>query len=137
MALPQVFVFGVDLVRFGIDFANFYALYFAISLTLNLETGYTGVPNFGKVLYVAGGASVAGSLSGRLAASVYGISTRGDFITFNNAGRSIERTSLARCAGNETRAAGTQTGTADTLRNRSPSNRDQRPDLLWLHLQRS
>ena len=83
MALPQVFVFGVDLVRFGIDFANFYALYFAISRTLNLETGYTGVPNFGKVLYVAGGASVAGSLSGRLAASVYGISTRGDFITFN------------------------------------------------------
>ena len=83
MALPQAVFFGVDLVKFGIDFVNFYALYFAISLTLNLEAGYTGVPNFGKVLYVAGGAAVAGSLSGRLAAYVYGINTHGDFITFN------------------------------------------------------
>ena len=83
MALPQVGFFGVDLVKFGIDFVNFYALYFAISLTLNLEAGYTGVPNFGKVLYVAGGAAVAGSFSGRLAAYVYGINTHGDFITFN------------------------------------------------------
>ena len=83
MALPQLILFGVDLVKFGIDFANFYALYFAISLTLNLEAGYTGVPNFGKVLYVAGGAAVAGSLSGRLAAYVYGINTHGDYITFN------------------------------------------------------
>ncbi len=83
MALPQVAFFGVDLVKFGIDFVNFYALYFAISLTLNLEMGYTGVPNFGKVLFVAGGAAVAGSISGRLAAYVYGISTHGDYITFN------------------------------------------------------
>jgi len=83
MALPQVGFFGVDLVKFGIDFVNFYALYFAISLTLNLEAGYTGVPNFGKVLYIAGGAAVAGSLSGRLAAFVYGINTHGDYITFN------------------------------------------------------
>ncbi len=83
MALPQVGFFGVDLVKFGIDFLNFYALYFAISLTLNLEAGYTGIPNFGKVLYVAGGAAVAGSLSGRLAAYVYGINTHGDYITFN------------------------------------------------------
>ena len=83
MALPQAVFFGVDLVKFGIDFVNFYALYFAISLTLNLEAGYTGIPNFGKVLYVAGGAAVAGSLSGRLAAYVYGINTHGDYITFN------------------------------------------------------
>ena len=83
MALPQAVFFGVDLVKFGIDFVNFYALYFAISLTLNLEAGYTGVPNFGKVLYVAGGAAVAGSLSGRLAAYVYGINTHGDYVTFN------------------------------------------------------
>src|SRR5712692_8413286 len=83
MALPQVVFFGVDLVTFGVDFLNFYALYFAISLTLNLEMGYTGVPNFGKVLFVAGGASVAGSVSGRVAAYVYGINSHGDFITFN------------------------------------------------------
>jgi len=83
MGLPQAVFFGLDFVKFGIDFANFYALYFAISLTLNLEMGYTGVPNFGKVLFVAGGAAVAGSVSGRLAAYVYGITAPGDFITFN------------------------------------------------------
>ena len=83
MALPQLIFFGIDLVTFGIDFLNFYALYLAVSLSLNLEFGYTGVPNFGKVLFIAGGAAFAGSISGRLAAYVYGINTHGDFITFN------------------------------------------------------
>lgn len=73
----------MDLVKFTIDFANFYALYLAISLTLNLEFGYTGIPNFGKVLFIAGGAAVSGSISGRVAALVYKINTQGDFITFN------------------------------------------------------
>jgi branched-chain amino acid transport system permease protein len=83
MALPQLIFFGINLVSFGIDFLNFYALYLAISLSLNLEFGYTGVPNFGKVLFIAGGAAFAGSISGRLAAYVYGVNTHGDFITFN------------------------------------------------------
>ncbi len=83
MALPQVVFFGVDFVKFAIDFVSFYALYLAISLTLNLEFGYAGIPNFGKVLFIAGGAAFAGSISGRLAAYVFGVNTRGDFITFN------------------------------------------------------
>lgn len=83
MALPQLLFGGVDLVRFTIDFVNFYALYLAISLSLNLEFGYTGIPNFGKVLFIAGGAAFAGSISGRLAAYVFGVNTRGDFIAFN------------------------------------------------------
>ncbi len=83
MGLPQLLFFGVDFVKFTIDFVNFYALYLAISLSLNLEFGYTGIPNFGKVLFIAGGAAFAGSISGRLAAYVYGVNTRGDFITFN------------------------------------------------------
>jgi branched-chain amino acid transport system permease protein len=81
--LPQVIFFGVDMVSFLISFVNFYALYLAISLSLNLEFGYTGIPNFGKVLFVAGGAAFAGSISGRLAAYVFGVNTHGDFITFN------------------------------------------------------
>src|SRR2546426_10074744 len=83
MALPQAVFFGVDLVKFGIDFVNFYALYFAISLTLNLEAGNTGVPNFGKGLHVAGGAAVAGSVSGRIPAYVYRINTHGEYVTSN------------------------------------------------------
>src|SRR2546422_6161033 len=83
MALPQAVFFGVDLVKFGIDFVNFYALYLAISLTLNLEAGYTGVPNFGKVLYVAGGAAVVGLPSRRLTAYLYGVNTPGRHISFN------------------------------------------------------
>ncbi len=84
MALPQLFFFGVNLVSFTVDFVNFYALYLAISISLNLEFGYTGIPNFGKVLFIAGGAAFAGSISGRLAAYVFGVNVpNGDFITFN------------------------------------------------------
>ncbi len=83
MGLPHLLFFGVDLVSFIITFVNFYALYLAISLSLNLEFGYTGIPNFGKVLFIAGGAAFAGSISGRLAAYVFGVNTHGDFITFN------------------------------------------------------
>lgn len=83
MALPQLLFFGVDFVKFTIDFVNFYALYLAISLSLNLEFGYAGIPNFGKVLFIAGGAAFAGSISGRLAAYFFSVDTRGDFITFN------------------------------------------------------
>ncbi|MDA4121058.1 MAG: branched-chain amino acid ABC transporter permease [Thaumarchaeota archaeon] len=83
MALPHLIVFGIDLVLFAIGFVNFYALYLAISLSLNLEFGLTGIPNFGKVLFIAGGAAFAGSISGRLAAYVLGVNTGGDFIGRN------------------------------------------------------
>ncbi len=83
MGLPQLIFFGVDLVSFGLSFVNFYALYLAISLSLNLEFGYAGIPNFGKVLFIAGGAAFAASISGRLAAFVLGVDTRGNFIVFN------------------------------------------------------
>src|SRR2546426_12538619 len=76
MALPQAVFFGVDLVKFGIDFVNFYALYFAISLTLNLEAGYTRVPHFGQVLYFAGRPAVSGSLCGRTRPHIFGRSTQ-------------------------------------------------------------
>jgi branched-chain amino acid transport system permease protein len=83
MSLPVVIFFGIDLVKFSIDFVQFYALYLAISLTVNLEFGYTGIPNFGKVLYIAAGASVAGSIAGRVAAWYFNIDTHGDFITYS------------------------------------------------------
>src|SRR2546430_4317470 len=81
--LPTPYIFGFNPVLFLIGFGNFVALYIAISLSLNLEAGYTGIPNFGKVLFVAGGASVAGAVSGRLATYLLGIDTHGNYIVFN------------------------------------------------------
>ncbi len=67
MALPVPgLVFWIDLlISFGI--------YLIISLSLNLEFGFTGISNFGKVLAVTGGALVVGFFPGRIAASLFGI----------------------------------------------------------------
>jgi branched-chain amino acid transport system permease protein len=80
--IPPIPIFG-DPVLFLIGFGNFVALYIAIGLSLNLEAGFTGIPNFGKVLFVAGGASVGGAASGRLATYLLGINTHGNYIVFN------------------------------------------------------
>lgn len=47
-------------------------LFIIISLSLNLEYGYAGIPNFGKLLAVAGGAYFVGAVSGRVLALAYG-----------------------------------------------------------------
>lgn len=44
------------------DLVAIFAIYLIINTSLNLEFGYTGIPNFGKVLAVAGGAFVMGVL---------------------------------------------------------------------------
>jgi branched-chain amino acid transport system permease protein len=83
VGLPIVSFLGIDMVSFSIDFIEFYALYLALSLSLNLEFGYTGIPNFGKVLFIAGGAAFGGAIAGRLAAYLLGVGVNEDFITFN------------------------------------------------------
>ena len=42
------------------------APYLIVTLSINLEYGYAGVPNFGKTLAVAGGAFMAGIIPGRM-----------------------------------------------------------------------
>jgi len=59
------------------------AIYLIIALSLNLEHGYTGIPNFGKVLAVAGGAFAVGFFPGRMAAYLFGIGIDLDYITYN------------------------------------------------------
>ena len=46
--------------------AELFCLFLIISLTVNLEFGYAGIPNFGKVLFVAMGAFFSATLSYRL-----------------------------------------------------------------------
>ena len=68
MALGSELVFVVDLLAI-------FAVYAIVNLSLNLEFGYTGIPNFGKVLAVGAGAFVAASVPGRIFASLAGIET--------------------------------------------------------------
>jgi len=77
-----VTLFGIDLFLFTLDLIAFFALYLAIGLTLNLEFGFAGIPNFGKVLFIVGGASVAGSFAGRFCAWIFNIDVKGDFIRY-------------------------------------------------------
>jgi branched-chain amino acid transport system permease protein len=78
-----VVLFGVNWVPFTIDFIGFYAIYLAISLSLNLEFGYAGVPNFGKVMFVAAGAAFGGLLSGFLAIQLTGIGQGKDYLALS------------------------------------------------------
>lgn len=82
MDVPTFILFGVDIIRFAIDLMTAYALYLVVSLSLNLEAGFAGVPNFGKVMFVAAGAAVAGSVSGRLAAIILNVNTHGNYNGF-------------------------------------------------------
>jgi len=70
MALPAEL-----LITFLRDFTIFFAIYLIVALSLNLEYGYGGVPNFGKVLAVAGGAFTVGFFPGRLIAWLFNINT--------------------------------------------------------------
>lgn len=55
MALDPAFIFIGDLIAI-------FSIYLVINLSLNLEFGFGGVPNFGKVLAVAAGAFVVGTI---------------------------------------------------------------------------
>ena len=79
MLIPSIVLFGTDIVTFSVDLLVIYAIYLVVSLTLNLEAGFSGIPNFGKAMFVAGGAAIAGSVSGRLSAFIVGISYSGDY----------------------------------------------------------
>ncbi len=66
---------------FIVDLLAIFAIYVIVNLSLNLEFGFTGIPNFGKVLAVGAGAFVAASIPGRIFAGIAGI--EGDYIGDN------------------------------------------------------
>jgi len=61
------------------------AIYLIIALSLNLEYGYAGIPNFGKVFSVAGGAFAVGFFPGRIASWLFGIGFDLDYVAYNRA----------------------------------------------------
>ncbi len=76
MPLPIAAVFLIDLLAFIGIFA-------IIALSLNLEFGYMGIPNFGKLLAVAGGAFFVGAIPGRILAYAFGVMNGLDYIRDN------------------------------------------------------
>ena len=77
--VPTLIIFGFDIIKFAVDLGNGYMLFLVVSLTLNLEAGYTGVPNFGKVMFMAGGAAISASVCGRLAILILGVNVHGNY----------------------------------------------------------
>ena len=66
---------------FFVDLLAIFSVYVVVNLSLNLEFGYAGVPNFGKVLAVGAGAFVAAAVPGRVLAALAGI--EGDYVADN------------------------------------------------------
>ena len=80
MVLPAFPVFGIDIIGFSFNLLTFFSIYLAISISLNLELGYAGIPNFGKALLVAAGGSIGGSFAGQFSAWALGVNTQGNFM---------------------------------------------------------
>jgi branched-chain amino acid transport system permease protein len=71
--IPTLTIGGINVISTIVDFAIPTLVYVLVALSVNLEFGYTGIPNFGKVLFVAGGGLISGSLSFYLMAYILGI----------------------------------------------------------------
>jgi len=81
--IPSVQFLGIDIVSFLVFLGIIFCVFLAISLTLNLEFGLTGIPNFGKAMFVSVGGAVGGSFAYRLTEILLRINTHGDDIYFN------------------------------------------------------
>src|SRR2546429_3832878 len=85
--VPSVVFLGIDVVKFAVNLGTAYMLFLVVSLSLNLEAGYTGVPNFGKVMFMAGGSGISASRCGPLRGFIIRANMRGkkkrDIITVN------------------------------------------------------
>jgi branched-chain amino acid transport system permease protein len=70
--------FGIDLFQFALSLGGIVAIYIPLAISLNLELGYAGIPNFGKAFLFAVGASLSGAVMARVAIWLVGI--KGDFL---------------------------------------------------------
>jgi branched-chain amino acid transport system permease protein len=83
LPVPIFNLFGVNAVTFSTDLLAFFSIYLIISLSLNLEAGFAGIPNFGKVLFFAGGAAFGGAFAGRFALLILAVGNQGIYISQN------------------------------------------------------
>jgi branched-chain amino acid transport system permease protein len=85
--IPVVIIDGVNIIELLINFGIATLIYLLVALTINLEFGYAGVPNFGKVLFVAAGGLFSGSISYYLMAWILDIKSNdllGNQFIFHN-----------------------------------------------------
>ncbi|MCD6323613.1 MAG: branched-chain amino acid ABC transporter permease [Desulfurococcales archaeon] len=61
------------MVGFLISWGTFLGIYSILSISLNLEVGYTGIANFGKVAFYAVGAYIAATLTTYVMLWIYGV----------------------------------------------------------------
>jgi len=69
------------LLTFVLDIMATFGIFLLLTLSLNLDAGYCGIPNFGKVLPMAAGAFTVSLFTGRIATVLLGI--KGDFVDDN------------------------------------------------------
>ncbi len=62
---------GYLLWHFILDIISLFSIYGIVVLSLNLEAGYTGIPNFGKMMGVAVGAFASAGVASRLLLLIY------------------------------------------------------------------
>ncbi len=56
------------------------AVFLIVTLSLNLETGFAGIPQFGRVLAVIAGAIGAGAVAGRILAAMFGLPSGVEYV---------------------------------------------------------
>lgn len=81
--VPVFDMFGINMITFTTNLLAFFSIYLIISLALNLQAGYAGIPNFGLVLFFAGGAAFGGDFAGRLAVAILHIGNQSTYISSN------------------------------------------------------
>jgi len=65
---------------FLLGILTFYSIYLMLSISLNLEYGYAGIPNFGKVMFFAGGAFTIGAFVTRFVGHIIGLNLSNYYI---------------------------------------------------------
>ena len=81
--VPEAIIAG-GLAQLAIDVMALFSIYVIVVISLNLEAGYTGIPNFGKMLGVAVGAFTVSALSGRLAVVLHNFANPQNPIKYDN-----------------------------------------------------
>lgn len=64
---------AVDLPSLITPILTFFGIYWILAISYNLEYGYAGQPNFGKVLFYSVGAYAAGNVTARVLTSIVGL----------------------------------------------------------------